>query len=82
MDRALEVHIDWQGRTVRLGRLWTRTRGARETASFEYDPTCIERRDAFALDPRLPQTAGQFHREGGLFNAFTDPAPDRWGRNL
>ena len=36
---------------------------------------------AFALDPLLPLTAGTFHTEG-LFNAFTDPAPDRWGRNL
>ena len=82
MDRELEVHIDWQGETLRLGRLWTRARGARETASFEYDRGWIERRDAFALDPQLPLTGGQFHRDGGLFNAFTDPAPDRWGRNL
>jgi serine/threonine-protein kinase HipA len=82
MDRELEVHIDWQGDTVRLGRLWTRARSARETASFEYDRGWIDRRDAFALDPHLPLTGGQFHRDGGLFNAFTDPAPDRWGCNL
>lgn len=82
MDRSLEVHIGWAQETVLVGRLWTRTRGARESASFEYDRTWIGRRNAFALDPALPLATGQFHTDGGLFNAFTDPAPDRWGRNL
>jgi serine/threonine-protein kinase HipA len=82
MDRDLEVHIDWQGRTLSVGRLWARARGARQTASFEYDRAWIGQPDSFALDPNLPLAAGQFQWDGGLFNAFTDPAPDRWGRNL
>jgi serine/threonine-protein kinase HipA len=82
MERELEVNIDWEGETVPVGRLWTRSKGARETASFEYDRAWLARPGAFALDPNLPLRSGQFHTAGGLFNAFTDPAPDRWGRNL
>jgi len=82
MERELDVHIDWQGETVPVGRLWTRSKGARETATFEYDRAWLARPDGFALDPNLPLRSGQFHTAGGLFNAFTDPAPDRWGRNL
>jgi serine/threonine-protein kinase HipA len=82
MERDLEVHIDWQGETVFVGRLWSRGKGARETATFEYDRVWLGRPGAFALDPNLPLTPGPFHRDGGLFNAFTDPPPDRWGRNL
>ena len=81
MERSLDVYLDWLGEAVRVGRLWTRSKGAKETASFEYSDTWRGHPLGFALDPRLPLTAGTFHAEG-LFNAFTDPAPDRWGRNL
>ncbi len=74
--------MDMVGETVPVGRLWTRTRGARETASFEYDPSWLARQDAFGLDPVLPPARGQFHADRPLFNAFTDPAPDRWGQTL
>jgi serine/threonine-protein kinase HipA len=82
MERDLEVHIDWQGETLLIGRLWARAKGARETATFEYDRAWLGHPEAFALEPNLPLTPGQFQSSGGLFNAFTDPAPDRWGRNL
>jgi serine/threonine-protein kinase HipA len=82
MERDLEVHIDWHGETLPVGRLWVRARGARETATFEYDRAWLGRPAAFGLAPDLPLAPGPFHRDGGLFNAFTDPAPDRWGRNL
>ncbi len=36
MERETEVFIDLAGATVPVGTLWTRTRGARQTASFEY----------------------------------------------
>ena len=80
-DRTLEVHIDWQGATVLVGRLWTGSKGNKETCSFEYADSWRGHPTAFALDPMLPLTPGIFHTEA-LFNAFTDPAPDRWGRNL
>ena len=82
MEREIFVFMDLAGESFPVGRLWARTRGARETASFEYDPSWLARRDAFGLDPVLPLARGQFHADRALFNAFTDPAPDRWGQTL
>ena len=82
MEREILVFIDRAGEIVSAGTLWARTRGARQTASFEYDPSWLARRDAFGLDPVLPPARGQFHTDRPLFNAFTDPAPDRWGQTL
>ena len=81
MERSLNVHMTWQDETVLVGRLWTRSKGSKETSSFEYSDTWRGHPSSFALDPVLPLTPGTFHTEG-LFNAFTDPSPDRWGRNL
>ena len=74
--------MDRGGETVPVGTLRARTRGARQTASFEYDRSWPARRDAFGLDPVLPAGLGPFHTDRPLFNAFTDPAPDRWGQTL
>jgi serine/threonine-protein kinase HipA len=82
MERELLVYVDLAGKPVPAGRLWARARGSKESASFEYDASWLERRDAFALDPELPTARGQFHTSRPLFNAFTDPAPDRWGQTL
>lgn len=82
MDREIEVHIDWDGATRPIGRLWARAKGARQTCSFAYDQTWLGLSGAFALEPNLPLVRGDAHWDGGLFNAFSDPAPDRWGRNL
>ena len=82
MEREILVYMDRGGETVSVGTLWARTRGARQTASFEYDRSWLERRDAFGLDPVLPAGPGPFHTDRPLFNAFTDPAPDRWGQTL
>jgi serine/threonine-protein kinase HipA len=82
MERLIDVYLAIEGKDVRVGRLWTRARAARESASFEYDAGWLARRDAFSLDPELALGAGRFHTERPLFNAFTDPAPDRWGQTL
>lgn len=82
MERELEVLIELDGTDVMVGRLWTRTRTNRESASFEYAPSWFARAGSFALDPELPLVAGRTHTERALFNAFTDPAPDRWGQTL
>ena len=82
MERELEVVIARGDTTVRVGRLWSRVRGARETASFEYADEWLRDREGFAIDPELPLGAGRFHTERPLFNVFTDPAPDRWGQTL
>ena len=74
--------MDLPDATVPVGKLWTRSRGARETASFEYDPSWLSHRHAFGLAPGLPLARGPFHTDRPLFNAFTDSAPDRWGQTL
>lgn len=51
--------------------------------SFVYARSFLARSDAFALDPRnLPLTERPFRttRNGGLFGALRDVAPDAWGR--
>ena len=82
MEREIAVYIDLAGATVPVGTLWTRTRGARQTASFAYADSWLARPEAFGIDPALPPARGPFHTDRPLFNAFTDPAPDRWGQNL
>ena len=82
MEREILVFIELAGETVPVGTLWARARGARQTASFEYDRSWLARGDAFGIDPVLPPARGPFHTDRPLFNAFTDPAPDRWGQTL
>jgi serine/threonine-protein kinase HipA len=82
MDREIEVHIDWDGAVRPVGRLWARAKGARQTCSFAYAQSWLSMASAFPLEPNLPLVRGDAHWDGGLFNAFSDPAPDRWGRNL
>ena len=74
MEREHLVFMELAGETVSVGKLWTRTRGARETASFEYDPSWLARRDAFGLEPMLPPGRGPFHTDRPVFNAFADAA--------
>lgn len=82
MERLVEVYISLGEEILLIGRLWTRARSGRESASFEYSDGWLAREDAFSLDPELELGRGQFHTDRALFNAFTDPAPDRWGQTL
>ena len=84
MERELFVSVDLHGAPVFVGRLWCRTRGGRQSATFEYDAGWLEHPERFAIDPALSLTAGPFHtdRSVPLFRAMSDSAPDRWGRML
>jgi len=84
MDREIFVHIDLNGETLPVGRLWSRVRKGRDSASFEYDQTWLENPQRFALEPALTLAPGPFHTppEKALFGAIGDSAPDRWGRVL
>lgn len=72
------------GTDVLAGRLHSHRRRTTESATFCHDQAYLARFDAYALDPALPLVAGALHTPVGLglFNAFRDSAPDRWGRNL
>ena len=84
MNREIIVSIDLRGAPVLVGRLWSRVRNRRESASFEYDPGWLANPERFALEPALGLTPGPFHTppEKTLFGAIGDSAPDRWGRVL
>jgi len=84
MDQVIFVHIDLHGHPVFVGRLWSRFRKGRDSASFEYDASWLAHPERFALEPALSLTTGTFHTppDKALFGALGDSAPDRWGRIL
>lgn len=84
MDREVFVHVDLEGTPYLVGRLWTRLRKDKESATFEYDPTWLQHPARFSLEPALTLGEGSFHTPAGvsMFGAIGDSAPDRWGRAL
>jgi serine/threonine-protein kinase HipA len=84
MDKDVLVYVDLQGMPHLVGRLWTRMRKDRESATFEYDKSWLANPVRFSLEPALKLGPGPFHTpsEKPLFGAIGDSAPDRWGRVL
>lgn len=88
MPDPIEVHscsgTSAESGTILAGSLWTHRRRTAESASFAYAENYLGTPSAYALDPGLALRAGiQQTRNGqALFAAFSDSAPDRWGRNL
>ncbi len=84
MDREVLVYVDLDGVPHLTGRLWSRTRKGRETATFEYTGAWLESPVHFSLEPALKLGPGPFHTPSDmpLFGAIGDSAPDRWGRVL
>ncbi len=84
MDREVIVYVDLDGTPHLAGRLWSRARKDRESATFEYDRAWLEHPARFALEPALTLGPGPFHTAGDtpMFGAIGDSAPDRWGRVL
>ena len=77
---SVEVHVDWHGRTHRVGTLHSADRGSAVT--FEYGADWLASPGAFAVDPtNLPLRRGP-HHAAELFGVFQDCGPDRWGRVL
>jgi serine/threonine-protein kinase HipA len=83
-DTEALVYVDLAGAPALVGRLWSRARKGRESATFEYDKAWLEHPERFALEPALTLGPGPQHTEAGkaLFGALGDSAPDRWGRGL
>lgn len=84
MNREVLVYVDLDGAPYLVGRLWTRLRKNKETATFEYDPGWLQHPARFSLEPALQLGPGPFHTAADLpmFGAIGDSAPDRWGRAL
>jgi len=84
MDRDVLVYIDTLDGPRLVGRLWTRARKNRQSATFEYDSGWLDHPERFSLEPALTLGPGPFHTASDrpLFGAIGDSAPDRWGRVL
>src|SRR5215203_461121 len=83
-DRRVEVFVQIEGEDYRAGELWSHRRRGRESATFSYAIEYLEDPAAFELDPALPLVDGLQQTPDGraIFGAFSDCAPDRWGRRL
>lgn len=84
MDRETFVYVALGENDRLVGRLWTRVRRGRESATFQYDDAWLEDPERFALEPALTLGPGAHHTAAGRtnFGALGDSAPDRWGRAL
>ncbi|MEA3502729.1 MAG: HipA domain-containing protein, partial [Actinomycetota bacterium] len=84
MTGEIDVYVSIANRDVRAGRLFTHHGRGTESATFTYDSGYLADVEAYELDPALPLVTGglQTPERRAMFNAFTDSAPDRWGRGL
>ena len=83
-DDSVEVIVQIAGEDVPAGRMWAHHARGSESATFAYHDGYLQRSDAYALDPALALTSGQQQtpEDRALFGAFSDVAPDGWGRRL
>ncbi|HEV3046985.1 MAG TPA: HipA domain-containing protein [Solirubrobacteraceae bacterium] len=83
-QQPIRVSVQIAGEDVPAGRLWTHRHGRSESATFSYLPEYLRRPDGYELDPALGDFEGQQQTAVGqaLFGAFSDCAPDSWGRAL
>ena len=81
-DKKLYVYLNQDNNDILVGYLWSHIKGINESASFQYAESWINNPNAFSIDPSLYLTSGQQYTSKPLFGAFTDCAPDRWGKLL
>jgi serine/threonine-protein kinase HipA len=81
---TIDVYVAVGKRDLFAGRLYPHHRRGVESASFIYNDGYLADPDAYAPDPSLPLVTGSLQTPVGraLFGAFSDCAPDRWGRTL
>lgn len=80
----VEVYIDLDGVTRRIGTLRRRPGRGQETVTFEYHADWLGHEGRFSLEPALQLTRGAFAPANGapLFGSIGDSAPDTWGKRL
>lgn len=83
-DVIVDVVVQIAREDVRAGRLWAHRGHGVGSATFAYLPEYLARDDGYELDSVLAKHAGQQQTPEGqaLFGAFSDAAPDGWGRRL
>jgi serine/threonine-protein kinase HipA len=65
MDRTVLVYVDLGGEPKLVGRLWSRSRRGRESATFEYEKSWLDHPERFALEPALVLGPGPHHTGAG-----------------
>jgi len=80
----VELDASELGGRARIGTLRRIPSSAGAVVAFAYDEEWLARRDAFVIDPAHGMYGGdQYPRANdNIAAAFTDAAPDRWGRTL
>lgn len=83
-DREVDVLVRVADDDVLAGRLWCHRRRGVESQTFRYSDGYLALPGAYEFDPRLPLVEGsqQTPANRAIFGAFSDAAPDRWGRRL
>jgi serine/threonine-protein kinase HipA len=84
-ERHIQVYVQIGDEDVLSGRLWSHRGRGTESMTFAYDETYLARGSSYAVDPsQLDLYAGQQQTPQGraIFGAFSDAAPDTWGRRV
>jgi serine/threonine-protein kinase HipA len=83
-ERQIEVFTRLDGEDVLAGRLFAVRRRGTESQTFSYNDGYLARPGVYELDPSLPLALGPQATgpDRKIFTAFSDCAPDRWGRQL
>src|ERR1041384_205596 len=83
-EREAKVFVQIEGEDIFAGTLWFHRRRQVESQTFAYAADYVARPDAYELDPLLDLTIAPQQTPPGraAFGAFSDCAPDRWGRRL
>src|SRR4051794_4232105 len=61
MEREVLVYVDLRGAPHLVGRLWSRLRKEKESATFEYDKSWLAHPEHFSLEPALKLGPGPFY---------------------
>lgn len=78
----IHTYVEIGGRTRPVGEAYFNLRRGRLTSTFSYERDYLALPGAYAIDPTLSLTTVSWPLPNGLPGAFSDAAPDRWGRNL
>lgn len=83
-DRTVDVVLRVAGVEMLAGSLWLHRRRGTESQTFAYSGEYLGTAGAYELDPLLPlvERSQQTPANRAIFGAFSDAAPDRWGRRL
>lgn len=83
-DATFDVVVQIAGEDQLAGRMWSHRGRGSESATFRYDDAYLALPGAYAPDPALTLDGARHQTALGraTFGAFSDSAPDRWGRRL